>query len=160
MHTHDHAHDHTHASPLPRKGSAGGERHHPHDHNHPHSHPHDHLHSHPHADGDAGDRAALMAAFVAGFRAAEDKTSFLRLSGVPHTIEDGGGRPMHLVEARIEEAHQLGTASPGFGTGELAYLPYPGAMVRARETMTFTYVSMREKRDVPLHEALAAAGRA
>lgn len=152
-----HAH---HAHSLPRKGSPGGERHrHPRDHNHPHSHPHDHLHSHPHSGGDAEDRAALMAAFVAGFRAAEDKTSFLRLSGIPHTVRDGEGRPMHLVEARIEEAHQLGTASPGFGTGELAYLPYPGGMVSARETMTLTYVSMRERRDVPLYEALAAARR-
>ena len=146
-----------HASSLPRKGSGGGERHHPHDHNHPHAHPHEHLHSHPHADGEGEDAGALMAAFVAGFRAAEDKTSFLRLAGVPHTIEDAEGRPMHLIEACIEEAHQLGTASPGFGTGELAYVAYPGAMVRARETMIFTYVSMRERRDVPLHEVLANA---
>ncbi|MEM9222798.1 MAG: hypothetical protein AAGB11_10390 [Pseudomonadota bacterium] len=126
------------------------------DHNHAHIHVHDHLHSHAGVsrhDQDE-DAHALMKAFIAGFRAADDKTSFLRLSGVPHTIEDSRGRPMHLVEARIEQTHQLGTASPGFGTGELTYLPYPGAMVRAREGMTFTYVSMAERRDLPLHEVL------
>jgi hypothetical protein len=38
---------------------------------------------------------------------------------------------------------------------ELVYLPYPGAMVAARETMSFTYVSLTRRADIDLLALLA-----
>lgn len=159
-HAHEHGHDHPHAH--------GHDHHHPHDHGHGphhhhggHGHNHgeaEHLHSHPHG-GSGRERAeelkVLGTAFVDGFRAAADKTSYLRLAGVPFHIEGGDGLTLHLVDVAIASNWQIGTASPAFATRELVYLPFPGEMVAEREAMTFTYVSLTERRDVPLTEILA-----
>lgn len=141
-HSHSHSHhDHDH-------------HHHPHDHNHAAS---DHLHSHVHGSS-ASDRAeelqALSVSFIDGFRAAEDKTSYLRLSGVPFHRQGQDGLEQHLVDARIESNWQVGTASPAFASRDLVYMPFPGSMVQARETMTFTYVSLSERSDIDLLDIL------
>ena len=96
----------------------------------------------------------LATAFLDGYRKADDKTSFLRVAGVPFKRQGSDGLAMHLVETRIESKWQLGTASPAFGSRELVYLPYPGEMVTERETMTFTYVSLTERADTDLTEIL------
>ena len=144
-HGHDHHHDHDH-----------GHHHHGPGHNHAHDHG-DHLHSHVHGDA-AKERAeelrVLATAFLDGYRKADDKTSFLRVAGVPFKRKGSDGLAMHLVETKIESKWQLGTASPAFGSRELVYLPYPGEMVTERETMTFTYVSLTERSDVDLTEFL------
>ena len=128
--------------------------HHPHDHNHAAA---DHLHSHVHGIS-AADRAeelqALSVSFIDGFRAAEDKTSYLRLSGVPFHRQGQDGLEQHLVDARIVSNWQIGTASPAFASRELVYMPFPGSMVDARETMTFTYVSLSERSDIDLIDIL------
>jgi len=146
---HDHPHDHDH-------------HHHHHGPGHNHSHDADHLHSHVHTDADA-ERAeevrVLAATFIDGFRKAEDKPGFLKLAGIPQTIEGTDGLAMHLIDAAITAQWQLGTASPAFGTRELGYLPYPGAMVRERETMTLTYVSLTERKDVDIAALLADRNR-
>ena len=145
---HDHPHHHDH----------GHHHHHGPGHNHAHDHG-EHLHSHVHGDA-AKERAeelrALAAAFLDGYRKADDKTSFLRIAGVPFKLQGSDGLAMHLIETRIESRWQLGTASPAFGSRELVYLPYPGKMVSERETMTFTYVSLTERDDIDLSEILAA----
>lgn len=145
---HDHPHHHDH----------GHHHHHGPGHNHAHDHG-EHLHSHVHGDA-AKERAeelhALAAAFLDGYRKADDKTSFLRVAGVPFKLQGSDGLAMHLIETRIESRWQLGTASPAFGSRELVYLPYPGKMVSERETMTFTYVSLTERDDIDLSEILAA----
>lgn len=145
-HHHHHDHDHTH------------DHHHGVGHNHAHDHG-DHLHSHVHGDA-AKERAeelrVLSTAFLDGYRKAGDKTSFLRVAGVPFKRAGADGLAMHLVETKIECKWQLGTASPAFGSRELVYLPYPGEMVTERETMTFTYVSLTARADVDLTEILAA----
>ena len=151
----DHAHHHGHEHHDHEHG-----HHHPHGpgHNHPHGHG-DHLHSHVHGDV-AKERQAelrtLATAFLDGYRKADDKTSFLRVAGVPFKRTGADGLAMHLVETRIESRWQLGTASPAFGSRELVYLPYPGEMVSERETMTFTYVSLSERADIDLTEILVA----
>ena len=141
IHHHDHHHHHGH--------------HHGPGHNHAHG---DHLHSHVHGDV-ARERAeetqALAAAFLDGFRKAADKTSFLRIAGVPFKRAGSDGLAMHLVETRIESKWQLGTASPAFGSRELVYLPYPGGMVAERETMTLTYVSLTERADIDVTDFLS-----
>lgn len=143
-HHHHHHHDHSHG--------------HVHGPGHNHAHEADHLHSH--VGGDAARERAqeaqvLAAAFLDGFRAAEDKTSFLRLAGVPFKIDGEDGLAMHLVEAGISSSWQLGTASPAFGSRELVYLAYPKEMIGERETMTFTYVSLTERLDVDLMEVIS-----
>ena len=135
-----------------------GHHHHVHHHDHGpgHNHAgegHHHLHSHPHGPGGAGDvdeLKALAASLIDGFRNADDKTSFLRIAGIPFRIDGGGGPTLNLVDAAIVSNWQIGTASPGFASRELVYLPFPGDMVRSRETMTFTYVSLEERRDIDL----------
>jgi hypothetical protein len=150
----DHAHHHDHA----HAGGHDHDHHHPHGpgHNHPHGHG-EHLHSHLHGDV-AKERQeelrVLATAFLDGYRKAGDKTSFLRVAGVPFKRTGSDGLAMHLVETRIESRWQLGTASPAFGSRELVYLPYPGEMVSERETMTFTYVSLSERADIDLTEIL------
>ncbi len=97
-----------------------------------------------------------MTSFVDGFRAAEDKNSFLRIAGVPFHREGPDGLTLHLVDAAITANWQIGTASPAFASRELVYLPYPGKMISARESMTFTYVSLTHREDVPLSDLLSA----
>lgn len=134
--------------------------HHPHDHAHSHGHNHagsDHLHSHVHGTSDteaAEEIQALAASFVEGFRSADDKTSYLRLAAIPFHRPGTDGLTQHLVDASIVSNWQVGTASPAFASRELVYMPYPGAMVQARETMTFTYVSLTGREDVDLVDIL------
>lgn len=140
--SHEHGHHHHH------------DHHHPHDHNHA---GHDHLHSHVHG-ASPSDRAeelqALSASFIDGFRGADDKTSYLRLAGVPFHRPGTDGLVQHLVDAKIVSNWQVGTASPAFASRELVYMPFPGSMVQARETMTFTYVSLTERTDLDLLDLL------
>ncbi len=135
---------------------------HPHDHAHPRDHNHardvHHLHSHPHAHPEAplpsrpeADDEPLIDAFIAGFRAAEDKTSFLRVARVPFEIPSGTGAPsLKLVDIELRNGFQVGTAAPAFGSRDLVYHPYPGNMVRERTSMDFVYVSLDERRVVDL----------
>lgn len=148
-HRHEHGHEHGHR----------------HEHGHGHNAGADHLHSHPHAPGEAEALAALAAQFVEGFRAAADKIAYLRLAGVPLEIADPeGGAPLKLVDVTLTTAWQVGTASPGFGTAELNYLPFPGDMVRDRENMAFVYVSLTRRIDRDLrvflveHPAMGRGG--
>lgn len=138
------------------------DHHHHHDHDHPHPHDHnhsspDHLHSHVHGASTAekaDELQALATSFIDGFRAAEDKTSYLRLAGVPFHRPGSDTLIQHLVDAKIVSNWQIGTASPAFASRELVYMPFPGAMVSERETMTFTYVSLTERRDIDLIDIL------
>lgn len=154
-HHHHHPHDHHH----------GHDHHHHHDHHgHTHGPGHNHAdvrHLHSHAHGQNGrerreELKALTEAFVEGFRAADDKTSYLRLAGIPFSRTGSDGLAMHLVDAEIRSNWQIGTASPAFASRELVYLPYPGKMVTGREEMVFTYVSLTERADVPLGELISS----
>lgn len=153
---HHHHHDHGHHHHDHHHGHAG---HHHHDHaGHGHNHAGaDHLHSHPLGTGGAAreDLQALAAQFIDGFRGAEDKTSYLRLSGIPFARDGEDGLTLHLVDVAIWSGWQVATASPGFGSRELVHLPFPGSMVTPRETMSFTYVSLTARQDVDLVELLA-----
>ena len=137
----------------------GGHDHHVHDIGHNHAHgPAEHLHSH--VKGRTGrDRAeevqVLAASFVTSFRQAEDKNSYLRLSGIPFERTGRDGLAMKLIDAAIVTNWQIGTASPAFASRELVYMPFPGDMITPRETMTFTYVSLTEREDVDLVDLLA-----
>ena len=112
----------------------------------------EHLHSHLHGAEEARreELQALCETFIEGFRQAEDKTSFLRISGIPFELPGRDGRGLKLVDVEIAAGYQVGTATPAFGSPELVYLPFPGPMVRERTTVRFVYVSLSERRDVDL----------
>ena len=136
---HDHPHHH---------------HHHPHDHNHAEP---DHLHSHMHDADEAADLQVLAVQFVDGFLKAADKTSYLKLAGVPFERPGKGGRTaLKLVDVELTTDWQVGTASPSFGSRELSYLPFPGEMVRERTNMSLIYVSMDEKVTHDLRDFLSS----
>lgn len=140
-HHHGHSHDHHH------------HHHHPHDHNH--AHDADHLHSHMHDQDDAADLQVLAAQFIDGFLQAKDKTSYLKLAGIPFERPGkGGAKALKLVDVELTTDWQVGTASPSFGSRELSYLPFPGEMVRERTNMSLIYVSMDEKSTLDIRDFL------
>lgn len=136
---HGHAHDHN-------------NHHHGPGHNHSHDHA-DHLHSHVHGDTNKNrteELKVLATSFVENFRTAEDKTSYLRLAGIPFQRKGDDGLTMSLVDTAINANWQIGTASPAFASRELVYMPFPGNMISHRESMTFTYVSLTQREDFDL----------
>lgn len=140
---HDHPHHHAHG------------HHHAPGHNHPHDA--DHLHSHMHHHDEAADLQVLAAQFIDGFVKAADKTSYLKLAGVPFERPgQGGAKALKLVDVELTTDWQVGTASPSFGSRELSYLPFPGEMVRERTNMSLIYVSMDEKSVLDLRDFLHA----
>ena len=122
-----------------------------------HNHSHDHLHSHLKPEDEAAELQVLASQFIEGFVQASDKTSFLRLAGVPfEKAGAGGAQALKLVDVELKADWQVGTASPSFGSRELSYLPFPGEMVQERTNMALVYVSMDEKVLVDIREFLAA----
>jgi hypothetical protein len=122
---------------------------------HNHAHP-DHLHSHLGPEDAAAELQILATQFIDGFVHAADKTSYLRLAGVPFERPGtGGATALKLVDVELKTEWQVGTASPGFATRELNYLPFPGEMVRERTNMSLIYVSMTEKSQLDIRDFLA-----
>ena len=117
----------------------------------------EHLHSHAHGTNRKEreqELQSLGAAFIEGYRSAEDKNSYLRIAGVPFSRTGADGLAMHLVDVSITSNWQVGTASPAFASRELVYMPFPGKMISGRETMLFTYVSLTAREDVDLRQFL------
>ncbi len=132
-------HDHDHATPGHNRAAA------------------EHLHSHPHRDDAALDVQALTQAFIDGFTTAPDKAAYLDLAGIPREVAcTEGGAPLKLVDVRLTTEWQVGTASPSFGSRDLSYLPFPGAMISERANMGFVYVSLKRTEVVDLRRFLAA----
>lgn len=100
-----------------------------------------HAHPHPHAAESAEEMKAVEAAFIAGFRDAPDKQAFLRLSSIPLSLDRPGATALKLIEVKLEDKFQVGSASPGFATRELSYQPLPAALVGQSTTLSFVYVS-------------------
>ena len=122
-----------------------------------HNHSHDHLHSHLPPEDEAAELQVLATQFIDGFIQAADKTAYLRLAGVPFEKPGiGGDTALKLVDVELKTEWQVGTASPAFGSRELSYLPFPGAMVTERTNMSLVYVSLDEKTLLDIREILAA----
>lgn len=109
-----------------------------------------------HAD-DAADLQVLATQFIDGFVQAADKTSYLKLAGVPFERPGlGGATALKLVDVQLTTEWQIGTAAPSFGSRELSYLPFPGQMVQDRTNMSLVYVSMDEKSVLDIRDFLLA----
>lgn len=134
---HDHSHDHA-----------------PHGTGHNHAHG-DHLHSHLQDIDEAADIQVLASQFIDGFVQAKDKSSYLKLAGVPFERPgQTGAKALKLIDVELKTEWQVGTASPSFGSRELSYLPFPGEMIRERTNMALIYVSMDEKSTMDLRDFL------
>lgn len=144
-------HDHPHA---PGHDEQDHHHHAPHGHGHNHAHG-DHLHSHMHHEDAAADLQVLATQFIEGFITAKDKTSYLKLAGVPFERRSkDGAKALKLIDVELKTDWQVGTASPSFGSRELSYLPFPGEMVQERTNMSLIYVSMDEKSTLDIRDFL------
>jgi hypothetical protein len=142
-----------------------GHHHHHHDHGHSHDHHHD-GHDHPtHGPGHNdphGARAQVQwqtphepegakpaavqepdldkveAAFVDGFIAAPDPTSFLRLARIPFEMAVGGAS-LKLLRVEIDALTDVGSLTPHLGGGSFRYDPLPPRMVSHRRRLRFVY---------------------
>lgn len=108
-----------------------------------------------HEMDEAADIQVLATQFIDGFLQANDKTSYLKLAGVPFERPSASGKKsLKLVDIELKTEWQVGTASPSFGSRELSYLPFPGEMVRERTNMSLIYVSMDEKSSLDIRDFL------
>ena len=149
-HDHPHGHHHHHHDDPD----------HGHDHGHNHRDPY-HLHSHMEAQDYAAELQTLTTQFIEGFCNASDKAAYLRIAGIPNEIDDPEGGPrMKLVDVKLTTEWQVGTASPGFGSRELSYLPFPGEMITERVNMGFVFVSIDRQTVIDLKGLLQAKNSA
>lgn len=147
-------------------------QHHPHDHHyHGHDHDHHH-HDHaypPHGPGhnlphtsraaaqwqtphQPGGTAATPAvepdldkvekAFVDGFLAAGDATSFLRLARVPFEMKIGESI-LRLLRVEIDALTDVGSLTPHLGGETFRYDPLPANFVSQRRRLRFVYFDGR-----------------
>ena len=82
--------------------------------------------------------------FVEGYRAAEDKLVYLRLTHIPFELRvepasDSDSR-MYLRSVRIEEVFEAGSVTPAFGSKRLVHHMYPHELVESRKSLKFLYV--------------------
>jgi hypothetical protein len=173
MGRHDHHHHHHH-----------GHGHHPHDHDHHHDHhDHDHAphgpgHNLPHAsraaaqwqtphrpDGAAATPAVepdldkVEKAFVDGFLAATDPTSFLRLARVSFEMT-ANGTTLRLLRVEIDALTDVGSLTPHLGGGSFRYDPLPANFVSQRRRLRFVYFDGENLRALSYAELRNAEQRA
>jgi len=151
MHDHDHSHAHPHAHHQSGTGR---------DHAPPHGGPgHNRAPERrgvaqwqtPHLDPQPDPHAALQhghgeadldqveAAFIEGFLAASDPTSFLRLAGIPFTVAAADGATLRLLRVETEVVADVGAVTPHLGGGSLRYDPLPARLVSRRRRLRFVY---------------------
>jgi hypothetical protein len=170
MGRHDHHHHHHHG-------------HHPHDHDHHHDH-HDHDHA-PHGPGHNLPHSARAAAqwqtphrpdgalmtpavepdldkvekaFVDGFLAATDQTSFLRLARVPFEMV-ANGATLRLLRVEIDALTDVGSLTPHLGGGSFRYDPLPANFVSQRRRLRFVYFDGQNLRGMSYAELRDAEHR-
>ena len=137
-HHHGHAHDH---------GPDGGHEHGGTGHNHGPGRPvqwqtphrDDDAHDHAPVNDDARDLDLVEIAFIEGFQAASDPTSFLRLAGVPFEARLADGRRLTLLRVEQQRATDVGSVTPHLGGGSFHYAPLPARLASRRDTLSFMY---------------------
>ncbi|CCE10075.1 conserved hypothetical protein [Bradyrhizobium sp. STM 3843] len=80
----------------------------------------------------------VEAAFVDGFIAAPDPTSFLRLARIPFEIVRDGA-VMKLLRVEIDALTDVGSLTPHLGGGTFRYDPLPSNFISRRRRLRFVY---------------------
>ena len=119
---------------------------------------HDHDHS-PEIHDEYRDLDLVERAFIQGFSAASDPTSFLRLTGVPFegTTKDGVG--LKLLRVEQSQSTDIGSITPHLGGKTFRYDPLPQKLVSQRNELAFIYFDGRQTVCLDLQEA-KSLGRA
>ena len=147
-HGHEHEHDHDHENP--------GEGH-----NHPAGPQKVAQWQTPHLPGGrASDRASAVepdldlveSAFLEGFAAASDPTSFLRLAHIPFEAGDGEGKRLVLLRVETDAVTDVGSATPHVGGASFRYDPLPAKMVSRRGRLRFVYFDGEGVRPLTLEQ--------
>lgn len=114
------------------------------------------------ADGEGQRRAEtdldlVEAAFVEGFLAASDTTSFLRLARVPFEGTAADGAKLALLRVEVDSVADVGSITPHLGGGSFRYDPLPARMVSRRKRLRLVYFDGQKPRMLDLAEALSLA---
>jgi len=99
----------------------------------------DHHHGHGHGDHGEADLDLVERAFVEGFAAASDPTSFLRLARVPFAASAADGTRLVLLRVETEAVTDVGAVTPHLGGESFRYDPLPAALVARRRRLRFVY---------------------
>jgi hypothetical protein len=89
--------------------------------------------------GAVADLDLVEAAFVEGFLAASDPTSFLRLARVPFRTTAPDGAKLSLLRVEIDSIADVGAITPHLGGDTFRYDPLPARMVSRRRRVRFIY---------------------
>lgn len=104
-------------------------------------------------DGET-DLDLVAAAFVEGFLAASDPTSFLRLAKVPFQASDADGTQLALLRVEIDTIADVGSITPHLGGASFRYDPLPIRMVSRRKRVRLVYFDGQGLRPFDLAEAM------
>jgi hypothetical protein len=112
----------------------------------------------PNAQGEGrsdveSDLDLVAAAFVEGFIAASDPTSFLRLAKVPFEATATDGAKLSLLRVEINAVTDVGAITPHLGGASFRYDPLAGRMVSRRKRLHFIYFDGQGLRALDLAEA-------
>jgi hypothetical protein len=111
------------------------------------------------SDGD--ERGAMRdldlveAAFVEGFLAANDPTSFLRLARVPFQVTTLDGAKLALLRVEVDSIADVGAITPHLGGDTFRYDPLPARMVSRRRRLRFIYFDGARLRQLGLADVVA-----
>jgi hypothetical protein len=97
----------------------------------------------------------VEAAFVSGFNAAPDPTSFLRLAHIPFEATGPDGAKLQLLRVETDEAVDIASLSPGLGGKAMRYDPLPAKLVSRRRRLRFVYFDGVTTQHLSFAEALA-----
>jgi hypothetical protein len=113
----------------------------------------------PPGTGEAGDRVAaeldvdlVERAFVDGFLASADATSFLRLARVPLVALGPDGVRLVLLRVELEALTDVGSVTPQLGGEGFRYDPLPAKIVSQRRRLRFAYFDGTTVRPLLFHE--------
>jgi hypothetical protein len=95
----------------------------------------------------------VEAAFVEGFLAASDVTSFLRLARVPFEGTAADGAKLALLRVEVDSVADVGSITPHLGGASFRYDPLPARMVSRRKRLRLVYFDGQKPRMLDLAEA-------
>jgi hypothetical protein len=96
----------------------------------------------------------VTAAFVEGFVAASDPTSFLRLAKVPFEATADDGAKLSLLRVEIDDVTDVGSITPHLGGASFRYDPLPGRMTSRRKRVRLIYFDGQGLRPLDLQQAI------
>jgi len=99
----------------------------------------------------------VEAAFVEGFLAASDATSFLRLARVPFEGTAADGTRLALLRVEVDSVADVGSITPHLGGATFRYDPLPARMISRRKRLRLVYFDGRRPRMLDLAEAMTLA---